>query len=66
MQKKLTLYKSIQSRPLNIKYFRICTAFLSVAFLLHIKSYLPHINHELCTSMDAAHTPTDQNKSNAC
>ena len=41
MQKKLTLYKSIQSRPLNFQNFRICTAFLSVSFLLHNKRNLP-------------------------
>jgi hypothetical protein len=47
MQKKLELYKSIQSRPLNIQYFRICTAFLAVSFLLHNKRNFPHIKHQL-------------------
>ena len=66
MQKKLAFYKSIKSRPLNIKYFRIGTAFLSVSFLLHNKRNLPHINHQLCTGMDATYSPTGQNKSIAC
>ena len=42
------------------------SAFLSVSFLLHNNRNLPHINHQLCTSMDAACSPTGQNKSIVC